>query len=96
LSSDIQLNLYRILQEQLQNIVKHANATAIEVSVRILGPMIKMRIFDNGNGFNTKTASKGGIGLQNIVNRAKMFSGFCSIRSSEGNGCEIVIKLPLS
>lgn len=93
--SDIQLNLYRILQEQLQNIIKHAEATAIEVSVIIKAKMVRMRIADNGKGFKTKSKTLG-IGLQNIKSRAEIFSGFFHIKSSPKNGCELLVRIPLS
>ncbi len=95
LSSDLQLNLYRILQEQLQNIIKHSNASTIKLSVRLLENNISMNILDNGKGFDIN-AVKLGIGLENIKNRAEMFLGSCSIESSPGNGCELFIKIPLS
>ncbi len=94
LSSDLQLNLYRILQEQLQNIIKHATASEIEISIRLIENILRLRIFDNGKGFNMAT-SNDGIGLQNIKNRAEIFSGHCIIKSSPGNGCELLIKIPL-
>ena len=95
LSSELQLNLYRIIQEQVQNIIKHANATAIEISIRLFSNLLRLRIYDNGKGFNTKLTTSG-IGLRNIKNRTEMFQGFCIINSSEGKGCEILIKIPLS
>lgn len=95
LSSDIQLNMYRILQEHFQNIIKHSKATIVDITIRLSGNMLRMRITDNGNGFDTSAPTKG-IGLQNIITRVEMFSGLCSIRSSEGNGCELIVKLPFS
>jgi len=62
LSHEIQLNLYRILQEQLRNIITHSNCTAIEVGVFIKNNKLKMRIADNGIGFDLNIV-KGGIGL---------------------------------
>lgn len=94
LSSELQLNLYRILQEQLQNIIKHANASKIEISIRLIENILRLRIFDDGKGFNM-AFSNDGIGLRNIKNRAEIFSGFCIIKSSPGNGCELLIKIPL-
>jgi signal transduction histidine kinase len=89
------LNLYRIIQEQLQNIIKHSNAARIELSVRLFSNVLRLRIYDNGKGFNTKHTTSG-IGLRNIKNRTEMFHGFCIINSSEGKGCEILIKIPVS
>lgn len=91
---DIQLNLYRILQEQLNNIMKYAKATVIEVSLRLQSNAIQLRIYDNGIGFDTKH-SKNGIGLSNIKKRSQLFSGNFFLNSSPGNGCEIIVEIPL-
>lgn len=92
---DMQLNLYRILQEQLKNIFKYANATRIEVQVSINKNILKMRIADNGVGFDVDE-SKTGIGLANMTRRSELFSGNFAIHSNVGNGCEIVVEIPLS
>jgi PAS domain S-box-containing protein len=91
---DIQLNLYRILQEQLNNIMKYAKATVIEVSLRLHNNAIQLRIYDNGIGFDTRN-SKNGIGLSNIKKRSQLFSGNFFLNSSPGNGCEIIVEIPL-
>ena len=93
-NDDIQINLYRILQEQVKNIVKYSSANKIEVSVKQVGDIVKMRIFDNGKGFNIKTVKKG-IGLSNIRKRAESFSGKFTLHSGRGKGCEILLELPL-
>ena len=92
---DIQINLYRILQEQIKNIAKYANASEIEISVKQSADVVKMRIFDNGKGFNAKTAKKG-IGLNNIKKRAESFSGKFVLNTGRGKGCEILLELPLA
>ena len=94
ISGDIQLNLYRILQEQLNNIMKYSNATFIEVSLLLENNAIQLRICDNGVGFDPK-ASRTGIGLGNIKKRCQLFSGNFFLRSSPGNGCEIIAEIPL-
>lgn len=91
---DIQLNLYRILQEQLNNIIKYSKASMIEVSLLLAENAIQLRIYDNGIGFNTKNSRKG-IGLNNIKKRAELFSGNFNVKSSPGNGCEINVEIPL-
>ena len=92
--NDMQTNLYRIVQEQLTNILKHAHATKVKVFVRLTKEAIKLNIADNGKGFDLLTL-KDGIGLENIKRRAEMFSGKCEIKSSPGNGCELLVELPL-
>ncbi len=94
IDDDIQLNLYRILQEQLNNIMKYSKATLIEISLSLVNQVIHFRIFDNGVGFDTKNFKKG-IGLNNIKKRTELISGLFSLQSSPGNGCEIIVEIPL-
>ena len=94
-NGDIQINLYRILQEQVKNIVKYSEASEIEITVAQANDAVMMRIFDNGKGFNVKTAKKG-IGLNNIKRRAESFSGKFVLNSAKGKGCEILLELPLA
>ena len=94
ITQDIQLNFYRILQEQLRNIFKYASATEIQVEVFIENSVLKMRVFDNGVGFDA-SAVKEGIGLANMKRRAELFSGKFIINSSPGNGCETTVEIPL-
>ncbi|RYF84671.1 MAG: PAS domain S-box protein, partial [Chitinophagaceae bacterium] len=70
ISNDIQINLLRILQEQLNNIVKYAQATSVYVSVVCEGNRLTMRTYDDGSGFCYATVKKG-IGLANIKKRAE-------------------------
>lgn len=95
INQEIQLSLYRILQEQLRNIITHANCTSIEVKVFIRNDRLHMRIADNGVGFNVNQL-KDGIGLSNMKRRAEIISGEFHINSSIGNGCEILIIIPIA
>ncbi|MEP7239180.1 MAG: CHASE3 domain-containing protein, partial [Ferruginibacter sp.] len=94
LPQDVQLNLYRILQEQLRNIYKHANARMIELDVTIFNKMLKMQLFDDGVGFDVNKVQEG-IGLANIKRRAELFSGRFQINSTPGKGCKVVVEIPL-
>ncbi len=93
-SKDIQTNIYRITQEQLTNILKHARAGKVGIQVQLTAENIILTITDNGIGFDTAIATKG-IGLQNIKRRAELFSGICTITSSPGNGCEVKVEIPV-
>ena len=95
ISDDIQLNLYRILQEQIKNIVKYSEAGIIEIAITTLGDIVIMRISDNGKGFNTASAKKG-IGLGNIKKRAQSLSGKFILNSAPGKGCEIIVEISLT
>lgn len=92
-SEDIQVNLYRILQEQLKNILKYAGASRIEVSVLLKEDSVQMRTVDNGKGFHP-AAVKSGIGLSNMRKRAISFGGTILINSAPGKGCEIIVEIP--
>lgn len=95
LSRDLQLNLYRILQEQLKNIIQHAKATELSVDVLVNDQNeLQMITSDNGVGFEELT-TKHGIGFSNIKRRAELFSGKFVIDSSPGKGCVITITIPL-
>jgi len=94
INSDIQLNLYRILQEQLRNIQKYANASKIEVIIKTESDAIIFIIADNGIGFDVHQTKKG-IGLSNIRRRTELFSGNMEIETSPGNGCRLNIKIPV-
>ncbi len=93
-STEMQLNLYRILQEELNNIFKYAKASSIEVHVFVEKDKIAMSISDNGIGFDM-SAVKSGIGLANMKRRAALFSGNLDIKSSPGNGCIVTTHIPL-
>ncbi len=94
ISIEIQTALYRILQEQMNNIFKHSDADTIEIDVVISDNFISLRIADNGKGFDTKSVSKG-IGLGNIKRRAEMNGGKFSCYSMPGHGCEVTVSIPL-
>ena len=94
INDDIQLNLYRILQGQVKNILKYSGANVIEVKLACSENAAKMRIFDNGRGFDTKRPRRG-IGLNNIKNRAESFGGKFMLNSAPGMGCEIIVEIPV-
>lgn len=91
---ELQLNLYRILQEQLRNILKYAKGENIEVDLILNNNKLKMRIADDGIGFD-KNSVKQGIGLANMKRRVELFFGNFQIYTSPGNGCELSIEIPL-
>jgi PAS domain S-box-containing protein len=94
IAQEIQLSLYRILQEQLRNIINHSNCTDIEVSVFVYHNLLHMRIADNGVGFEMADVKKG-IGLANMKRRAELFSGKLYINTSLGQGCEVMVIIPI-
>ena len=94
LNNETQVSIYRILQEQLNNIIKHSRATDVSINIYQEKNNVIAEISDNGIGFNNNFP-KLGIGLENIKRRAFALSGEATIISSPGNGCRVVVKIPL-
>ena len=92
-SNDVQLTLYRILQEQFNNILKYAKASSVFISVKHSPDNIQLSIKDDGEGFNL-TAKKNGIGFENIKRRVQGLDGQVRIFSAPGNGCEVSVQIP--
>ena len=90
LHDTLKLNLYRIIQEQLNNILKYANASEICVRVNIRNDNVTLLISDNGKGFDTGIQSKG-VGMINIQNRAELFNGKVEVNSAPGKGCSLKV-----
>jgi two-component system NarL family sensor kinase len=94
LSVSDELQVYRIIQEALSNIIKYAEAVAARIIIREEGNELHIRIQDNGKGFNvTETLAKAdAFGLHNIIERSKAIGGFARI-ASDKNGTIITIAL---
>lgn len=95
LNNELQLNLYRILQEQLRNISKYAQAQKVNVKVSTTKNELLLSIEDDGIGFNPDQVVNG-IGLANIRRRTELFGGALNIESSPGNGCLLTVRIPLN
>lgn len=87
-----ELMLYRILQEQVNNILKYAQASKVKVSLSIDNNILHFVISDNGVGFDTEEEFEG-IGLKNIRSRVEFYNGTTRIISSPGNGCRIEVSV---
>lgn len=90
ISQKLKLAIYRITQEQVNNIQKHSGAKNIYITVSTKNKLVQLIIKDDGVGFDTNKKSKG-VGLMNIKTRASMFESKVSIRSSPSKGCELNI-----
>jgi signal transduction histidine kinase len=91
LDDKLKMTLFRILQEQLNNIIKHADASEIKISISKNNELLNLVISDNGKGFNV-TEKRKGIGITNITNRAELFNGQVSIDSAPGKGCRMEVR----
>jgi PAS domain S-box-containing protein len=95
LSEDQKLMIFRILQEQTNNIIKYADAKRVTISLREEKNQVYLLIKDDGKGFDTSIQSKG-IGFINIYNRADAFGGQIEIIASPGKGCILNVVFPLT
>jgi PAS domain S-box-containing protein len=95
----LEVNLYRIAQEAMNNIVKHAEATRIDVQLMKDEKGIRMTIEDDGKGFSPgvlprKTSGGGGMGILSMRERASTFGGTLTIESAPGKGTTILVMIP--
>lgn len=88
------LTLFRIVQEQLNNIVKHAKATRVLIRLSGEQDQIVLTVVDNGAGFDVSRHRKG-VGITNIISRTELFNGKVEIQSTPGEGCTLTVSLPM-
>ena len=93
LPPDVRTSLYRILQEALTNIIKHADATETRLSLHTLPEAIALQISDNGHGFQP-TQNSSGFGLQGIRERTHALGGTLIVDSAPNQGTTLDITLP--
>ncbi len=91
---DFKLSIFRIVQEQMNNIIKHSKATTVNIELLRNENQVCLKIQDNGVGFDISQKRKG-IGIYNIISRSDLYNGIVDIQSSPGNGCGINITFPL-
>lgn len=85
LCKELQIDIYRIIQELITNVVKHAAATRITITIHVFDNVLQVWFADNGKGFNKNKTGKG-MGLQNIRSRVKSHNGTLHVKSSLGKG----------
>lgn len=90
----LKVTLYRIVQEQLNNIVKHAGASEVNLALEVRQKRVKVTLSDNGKGFDYDV-KKVGIGLRNIKTRVLYYNGTFNIHTKPGAGCTMEISIPL-
>jgi signal transduction histidine kinase len=93
LPQDVTLNLYRIVQESLTNMSKHANATQVNLQIETTAIALVLTVTDNGRGFDW-TKNQTGFGLQGMRERVSALGGELTIASQPGQGCQIRAQLP--
>jgi signal transduction histidine kinase len=96
LTPEKDLLIYRIMQELLQNTMKHAAASTVTIVLTYSSQQLVVSIRDDGKGFEAATIEhSGSLGLRNIRNRAALLGAELDIESEEGKGTKTVLKIPL-
>jgi two-component system sensor histidine kinase UhpB len=93
LDKDIKLMIYRIVQEQVNNILKHSRAKNVFIQLSLTAENLVLVVKDDGIGFDTNKSTRG-IGLRNITNRAEYYDGNARIISAPGLGCTLEVTIP--
>lgn len=93
LNENQKLALFRITQEALNNIIRHASATHTAIELLNKKNAIRLIIKDNGKGFDSLSVKKGA-GLNNIRNRVYLLNGSLTVNTHPGDGCALMIELP--
>lgn len=96
-SKEAEINIYRVVQECVNNIIKHAQATAARVEIRRESHAIYITVEDNGRGFVLQGDRSGrrGFGLTGISERVRMLGGTHKVHSAIGQGTTVSIKVGL-
>ena len=95
LDKDMKLMLYRIVQEQLNNILKHSRATKATIELSTSKIYTILTIEDNGVGFESSSTTAG-IGFRNIKNRVGYYNGSVNIISAPNKGCRLEVMIPVN
>jgi signal transduction histidine kinase len=96
LPSEVETALYRIVQESLTNVVKHARASSVSVLVTRKNGSVIAVIEDDGRGFDARSGHDRGLGLIGMEERVALLNGRLQIESSEGSGTTVVAEVPLT
>lgn len=94
LAPEAEIGVFRIVQEGVNNILKHAGATQAEVALRRDDGGIRLVITDNGRGFVAERMASAGTGISSIAERVKLMGGVLEVRSAPGSGVSLTIRIP--
>ncbi len=94
IDTSILINIYRVLQEVLHNVVKHAKATHVSLFVKKEDENLVLNIKDDGVGFDVDLSARKGIGIQNILSSVKKIKGNVNIDSKINLGTVTELRIP--
>jgi PAS domain S-box-containing protein len=98
ISRIIEINIYRILLELMNNSMKYSNANSIRISIHEDGAHLRVSYSDNGKGFDLEkvlTSEVSGMGIKNIYTRVSSLNGTCELYSQNGKGVRVEISIPI-
>lgn len=96
LSSDAELAVYRVAQESLTNVARHAQASRVELSLEAGPGSVVLAVVDDGRGFDESTAENGSGGLRGMRERAILVGGALAVKRGRGGGVEVRLEVPSS
>ena len=91
----VALCLYRVVQEAMQNVVRHSDSQEMQVQLTAEEDHIRLTVRDNGKGFDVRVQSGTGLGLASMRERVKQVFGSFEVQSKPGHGTEINVIVPL-
>jgi signal transduction histidine kinase len=94
IESKVKVAIFRILQEQLANVIKHSEAKNLFITIEFIENDLNITIKDDGKGF-LLSEKKQGMGFQNMKSRVAVMDGVINIHSQPGDGCSIQVSIPL-
>lgn len=95
LNEKIETMLYRVVQEILSNIIRHAEATKVSIELVKHESELVLVIEDNGKGFDTNASKNHGIGIKNVATRVEYLNGSVNFDSAIGRGTSVIVEIPL-
>jgi signal transduction histidine kinase len=95
LTKDNEVQFFRVVQEILNNVIRHADARKVEIAIRKSSIFLKADIEDDGKGFDIETSAGSGFGLLNIEERIRILKGDYEIKSTPGKGTKFYLTVPL-
>jgi two-component system, NarL family, sensor kinase len=96
-TGDLELHLFRIIQEALRNVEKHARANKVILSISPQGGFLHIVVSDNGRGFSGRTKTMfEGMGLRDMRERAALLGGICVVKSTCNKGTEVRVEVPIT
>ena len=95
LDSDVALCLFRVVQEALTNVLRHARARKTSVSLTTTAESVELNIVDDGVGFVAGERTRSGLGLRSIHERVRFMRGSVSVDSRPGEGTKVLVRIPI-